>query len=66
MAQSTGAGEYTDCLSAEGSGSSNECPGYDTKQLMVSLQCVAALENGKYPFIAIGPKSTPAWSGSAC
>ena len=32
MTQSAGAAEYTDCFSAEGWDSSNECPGYDTKQ----------------------------------
>ena len=32
-AQSSGAVEYTDCISAEGVRSSpNKCPGYDTKQ----------------------------------
>ena len=32
MAYSAGAAEYTDCLSAEVSGSLNECPDCDTKQ----------------------------------
>ena len=32
MAQSAGAVEYTDCISAEGLNSTNECPRYDTKQ----------------------------------
>ena len=32
MAHSTEAAEYTDCISAEGQDSPNECPGYDTKQ----------------------------------
>ena len=32
MAQLAGAVEYTDCTSAEGKISSNECPEYDTKQ----------------------------------
>ena len=32
MAQSAGAAKYTDCVSAEGQDSPNECPGYDTKQ----------------------------------
>ena len=31
MAQLVGAVEYTDCISAEGSDSPNEYPGYDTK-----------------------------------
>ena len=32
MAYSTGIAEYTDCTSAEGWDSINECPGYDMKQ----------------------------------
>ena len=32
LAQSAGAVEYTDCTSAEGYDTPNECPGYDTKQ----------------------------------
>ena len=32
MAQTAGAAEYTDCISAHGYDSSNECPGYYTKQ----------------------------------
>ena len=32
MTQVAGAVEYTDCISAEGQDSPNECPGYDTKQ----------------------------------
>ena len=32
MAQSAGAAEYIDCISAEGKDSSNECPGYNPKQ----------------------------------
>ena len=32
FAQSAGAIEHTDCISAEGQDSPNECPGYDTKQ----------------------------------
>ena len=31
LAQSAGAVEYTDYISAEGFDSSNECPGYGTK-----------------------------------
>ena len=31
-AQSAGAGEYTNCISAEKYPSPNECPGYDIKQ----------------------------------
>ena len=31
-AQSAGAVEYTDCFSAVGWDSHDECPGYDTKQ----------------------------------
>ena len=32
VAQSAGAVEYTDCISAVGQDSPNECPIYDTKQ----------------------------------
>ena len=32
IAQSTGAVEYTDCTSAEGSDSPNGCSGHDSKQ----------------------------------
>ena len=32
MELSAGAVEYTDCFSAEGQDSLNECPGFDTKQ----------------------------------
>ena len=32
MAQSAGSVDYTDCISAVGKDSSNECPSYDTKQ----------------------------------
>ena len=32
VALSAGAVEYTDCTSAEELDSTNECPGYDTKQ----------------------------------
>ena len=32
MAQSAGAAEYTDCISADEQDSPNECPGYDTTQ----------------------------------
>ena len=32
IAQLAGAVEYTDCISAEGLDSPNECSGYDTKQ----------------------------------
>ena len=32
MTQLAGAAEYTECISAEGQDSPNECPGHDTKQ----------------------------------
>ena len=32
VAKSAGTAEYTDCISAEGYDSTNECIGYDTKQ----------------------------------
>ena len=52
-----GAAEYTDCISAEGYDSPNECLGYDTKQSN------GALENAEYPFIPIATRSTLARSG---
>ena len=58
MAQSAGAVEYTDCISAEELNSSNECPGYDTKK-----SDGEALGNAEYPFIAIIPRSNLARSG---
>ena len=38
LAQSTGAAEYTERISAEWFDWSKECPGYDTKNLMVRLK----------------------------
>ena len=48
-----GAREYTDCFSAEGVTSHNECPRYDTEQCDGE-----ALGNAEYPFIAIALRST--------
>ena len=42
MAHSAGALEYTDCISAEGLGTPNECSGYDTE-----------LSNGKAPVLEL-------------
>ena len=53
--------EYTNCISAEGQDTSNECPGYDTKQ---SGGEAGTLVNVEYPFIAITPRSTLAQNGS--
>ena len=36
IAQSAGAIKYTDCISAEGYNSPNECPKYDIKQYLVN------------------------------
>ena len=59
MAQLAGDAEYTDCISAEGWDSPNECPGYDTKQsdgeTPVMLEFWGNVES---PFIAIDPRST--------
>ena len=46
IVQSTGAVEYTDCISAEGQDPTNECPGYDTKQMDMILngEAVVMLE----------------------
>ena len=65
MAQLAGAAEYTDCISAEGKNSPNECPGYVTKQsdgvasVMLELWRLQST-----PFLAIASRSTLTWSGS--
>ena len=59
FAQSAGGVEYTDCFSAEGYDSPNECPGYNTKQS--DGEVLVMLE---HPLIAIAPRSTMAWSNS--
>ena len=41
--QSAGAGEYTDCTSAEGYDLPNECPRYDTKQSDREVQVMLGL-----------------------
>ena len=65
FAQLAGAIEYTNCISAEGEDSPNESPEYDTKQsdgeASVMLELWGMFE---YPFIAIAPGSSLAWSGS--
>ena len=43
IAQSAEAVEYTDCTSAEGQYSPNECPGYDTKQSDGEVQVMLEL-----------------------
>ena len=58
-AQSVGAIEYTDCMSAERQDTPKECPRYDIKQSDDELP-----GNEEYLFIAIAPRSTLAWSGS--
>ena len=65
MAQSAGAVEYTDCFSAEGKHSPNECPGYDTKQSDgATTVMLEILENAEYSFIAIAARSIMARDGS--
>ena len=61
MAQLVGASKYIDCISAEGLDFSNECRGYDTKQS--DDETSGALGNAEYPFIALAPRFTLAWSG---
>ena len=65
MAQSAGAVEYTDCISAEGYNSFNECPNYDPKQSDGEAPVNLELwEMQRYSFIAIAPGSTLAWRGA--
>ena len=60
--------EYTDCISEEVSDTptpTNECPGCDTKEYDGEAPVILKLlGNAEYPFIAIAPRSTLAWSGS--
>ena len=61
MAQSAGPIEYTDYISAEG----DKTPlmsflKYDSKQYDAG-----GLGNAEYPFIAITPRSTLAWTGNS-
>ena len=53
-AQSAGAVEYTDCISAKRQDSPNECPGNDTKQ----SDDEELWGHAQYPFIAITLRST--------
>ena len=48
LAQSAWAAEYTDCISAKGYDSTNECPVYDTKQ-----------SDGEISVMLRGIRSTP-------
>ena len=57
IAQTAEAVEYTNCITAKEYDSSNECPGYDTKQ-----SDVEALGNAEYPLTAIAPGSSLAQS----
>ena len=65
LAPSAGTAEYTNCISAEGENSTNECPGYDTKQsdgktsVMLEFRGIQST-----PFIAIAPTYTLARSSS--
>ena len=53
--------EYTDCLSAEESDFSDDCPRFETKQLDGDA---GALGNAVFHFIAIAPGSILVRSGS--
>ena len=55
IVQSAGAIEYTNCKTPP----KKKCPGYDTKQSDGKVRVIL-----EYPFIAIAPRSTLAWSGS--
>ena len=62
MAQSPGAAEYTDCISAEGSDSPNECTGYDTKQSDVEVLVMLELW-GMWSTPLLPSFSGPLWPG---
>ena len=66
LAQSAGAVEYTDCISAEGQDRPHQvCPGYDTKQSDIEVPVMLELwGNAEHPFIASAPWSTQARNGS--
>ena len=60
LTQSVGTAQYIDCISAEGYDSSNECPGYDTKQSdgeapameLWGMRCTSLLTSLAGPFWA--------------
>ena len=65
MAQSAGAAEFTDCISAEGLDPPNFCSRYDTKQSDgLGFSNAGALGNVEYLSIAIVLRSTLTWTGS--
>ena len=65
MAQSAGAAEYTDYISAEGFDSLDEGPGNDTKQSDGwGASNARPLGNAEYPFYTMAPWSTLARNGS--
>ena len=54
MDQSAGAVEYTNCISAEGHDSPNECPRYNNKQSDGEVSVIFwALGNAELPLIVI-------------
>ena len=55
--------EYTGCISA-GKTPSNECPDNETKSNGEASVMLELWGNTEYPFIAIVPRPTQAWSGS--
>ena len=63
--QSAGAVEYTNCFSQEGwNSSTNECPGYGTKQSDIKAPVFELLGKVVYLFIIIALSSTQARSGT--
>ena len=63
--QSTGAAEYTDCISAEREDPQNEYLPYDTKQSDGEASVMLELWECGVPYIAIAPRSTLVRSGSS-
>ena len=63
IAQSAGAVEYTNCFSAEGK-TSNECPGYETKQTDGEVPVMLGLWGmWSTPWLPLLP--CPLWPGVA-
>ena len=65
MDQSTGAAEYSDCISTEGQNSGNKCPVYDAKQSGDEASVMLGIWGMQStPLFAIAPRSTLVRYGS--
>ena len=64
FARLAGAVEYTDCISAEGYVTPNECPGYDTKQSDGEVPVMQDLwEMWSTSSLPSRPRPRPLWPG---